>query len=299
MIISLNGKLMDEQHAVVSVYDHGFLYGLGLFETFRTYNGEPFLLPEHLNRLAEGCRELGIRYAPDPIHVHKLIGSLLEANELQDAYIRLSVSAGTDMLGLPAGDYEQPVEIAYIKPLPPRDAKLDEEGKALQLLKLPRNTPEGLYRFKSFHYMNNILAKRELRQYAWAAGAEGLMMTEDGYVAEGIVSNLFFIKNGTLYTPSLETGILAGITRAHVMRIAQQQQIPVQDGLYRWEDLVEADEIFLVNSIQEIVGVTTLYTPTGQAVSVGAGGGTGPLTRQFSRMYLSSNGYQQEEVNSR
>ena len=90
-------------------------------------------------------------------------------------------------------------------------------------------------------------------------------MTEDGYVAEGIVSNLFFVKNDTLYTPSLDTGILPGITRAHVLNLAQQLQLPTQDGLYRWEDLVEADEVFLVNSIQEIVPVTTLYTPSGQA----------------------------------
>lgn len=287
MIISMNGKLMDEQQAVVSVYDHGFLYGLGLFETFRTYNKVPFLLPEHLERLAGGCREIGIVYEPNVAYVRKLVDDLLDANELQDAYIRLSVSAGVDALGLPTGDYAQPTEIVYIKPLPPRDAKLYEEGKALQLLKLPRNTPEGLYRFKSFHYMNNILAKRELQQYAWAEGAEGLMMSEEGYVAEGIVSNVFFIKNGTCYTPSLKTGILPGITRAHVLRIAQQQGIPVQDGLYRWEDLTEADEIFLVNSIQEMVPVTTLYTPTGQAISVGAGGALGPITRQLSQTYRS------------
>ncbi|MBA2940969.1 aminodeoxychorismate lyase [Paenibacillus sp. CGMCC 1.16610] len=284
MIISINGKLMDEQQAVVSVYDHGFLYGLGLFETFRTYNKVPFLLAEHMNRLAEGCKELGIGYEPDTERMQKLIDELLAANGLQDAYIRFSVSAGVEALGLPSGDYGQPTEIVYIKALPPRDAKIYEEGKALQLLKLPRNTPEGLYRFKSFHYMNNILAKRELSQYRWATGAEGLMMSEEGYVAEGIVSNLFFIKDGTCYTPSLDTGILAGITRAHVLRIAQRGQLPAQDGLYRWEDLTEADEVFLVNSIQEIVPVTTLYTPSGQKISVGTGT-VGPITRELIRTY--------------
>ncbi|MEC0266902.1 aminodeoxychorismate lyase [Paenibacillus anseongense] len=284
MIISINGKLIDEQQAVVSVYDHGFLYGLGLFETFRTYNKVPFLLAEHMNRLAEGCKELGIGYEPDFDRAEKLIEDLLAANELQDAYIRFSVSAGVEALGLPSGDYGQPTEIVYIKALPPRDTKTYEEGKALQLLKLPRNTPEGLYRFKSFHYMNNILAKRELGQYPWATRAEGLMMSEEGYVAEGIVSNIFFIKDGTCYTPSLDTGILAGITRAHVLRIAQRGQIPAQDGLYRWEDLVEADEVFLVNSIQEIVPVTTLYTPSGQKISVGTGT-VGPITRELIRTY--------------
>ncbi len=94
--------------------------------------------------------------------IQRLIDELLQANNLEDAYIRYSVSAGIDILGLPSGDYQNPTEIIYIKPLPPRDEKTYAQGKALQLLKLPRNTPEGLYRFKSFHYMNNILAKREL-----------------------------------------------------------------------------------------------------------------------------------------
>lgn len=284
MIISVGGILMDDKEAVVSVYDHGFLYGLGLFETFRTYNKEPFLLPEHLRRLSEGCRELGIDYEPDYAHIQRLIDELLKANNLEDAYIRYSVSAGTDILGLPSGVYQNPTEIIYIKPLPPKDEKIYAQGKALQLLKLPRNTPEGLYRFKSFHYMNNILAKRELQQYAWATSAEGLMLTEEGYVAEGIVSNIFFIKDSACYTPSLDTGILPGITRAYVLQLAQQQQIPTQNGQYRWEDLMEADEVFLVNSIQEIVPITTLFTPSGQSHSIG-NGVVGPITRQLSELY--------------
>ncbi|NOU76544.1 aminodeoxychorismate lyase [Paenibacillus sp. LMG 31458] len=284
MILSVNGILTNDKEAVVSVYDHGFLYGLGLFETFRTYKKEPFLLPEHLRRLTEGCRELGIGYEPDLAHIQRLIDELLKANNLEDAYIRYSVSAGVDILGLPSGVYQNPTEIIYIKPLPPRDEQIYTQGKALQLLKLPRNTPEGLYRFKSFHYMNNILAKRELQQYDWAACAEGLMLTEEGYVAEGIVSNIFFIKDRACYTPSLDTGILPGITRAYVLQLAQQQQIPTQGGLYRWEDLLEADEVFIVNSIQEIVPITTLFTPSGQSQAVGKGV-VGPITRQLCELY--------------
>ncbi|MBD0384575.1 aminodeoxychorismate lyase [Paenibacillus sedimenti] len=284
MIISINGTLYEEQQAVVSVYDHGFLYGLGLFETFRTYKGRPFLLPQHLHRLEEGCSELGITYEPNIERIQQLISKLLEANNLSDAYIRFSVSAGVDALGLPSGAYQQPNEIIYIKPLPPRDANLYEKGKALQLLKLPRNTPEGLYRFKSFHYMNNILAKRELQNYEWAKGAEGLMLTEDGYLAEGIVSNLFFIKDSIMFTPSLDTGILPGITRAHVLKLAQSNQIHTQDGLYTWENLIDADEVFIVNSIQEIVPITTLYTPSGQNHPIGRSS-AGPITRQLIELY--------------
>ncbi|OAS19507.1 aminodeoxychorismate lyase [Paenibacillus oryzisoli] len=287
MIIAINGILTEETQAVVSVYDHGFLYGIGLFETFRTYNRKPFLLEEHLRRLTDGCHELGIAYEPNLQYLMRLIEELLQANHLEEAYIRYTVSAGVEVLGLPSGDYTKPSEIIYIKPLPPRDERTYFHGKALQLLKLPRNTPEGMYRFKSFHYMNNILARRELGQYAWATGAEGLMLSEDGYVAEGIVSNLFFVKNGTLYTPSLDTGILPGITRAHVIDLARQLQIPTQDGLYRWEDLVDAEEVFLVNSIQEIVPVTTLYTPNGQAYTVGTGL-RGAVTEHLTTRYALS-----------
>ncbi|CAH1229171.1 Branched-chain-amino-acid aminotransferase [Paenibacillus allorhizoplanae] len=287
MIISINGILTEETQAVVSVYDHGFLYGIGLFETFRTYNRKPFLLAEHLRRLTDGCHELGIAFEPNLQKLTHLIEELLHANHLEEAYIRYTVSAGVEALGLPSGDYTKPSEIIYIKPLPPRDETIYLHGKALQLLKLPRNTPEGMYRFKSFHYMNNILARRELGKYAWATGAEGLMLSEDGYVAEGIISNLFFAKNNSLYTPSLDTGILPGITRAHVIDLAQQLQLPTQDGLYRWEDLVDAEEVFLVNSIQEIVPVTTLYTPSGQVYTVGTGS-PGPITRQLIQRYAIS-----------
>ncbi|NEW09566.1 aminodeoxychorismate lyase [Paenibacillus sp. SYP-B3998] len=284
MKISINGTFYDEQKAVVSVYDHGFLYGLGLFETFRTYEGQPFLLREHLKRLSDGCGELGMIYTLDLERVQRLVTELLQINQLSDAYIRYTLSAGVDVLGLPSGDYQQPTEIIYIKPLPLRDETIYSQGKPLQLLKLPRNTPEGLYRFKSFHYMNNILAKRELQKYEWAAGAEGLMLTDDGFVAEGIVSNLFFVKGAVCHTPSLDTGILPGITRAHVLRIAQANEIPTQDGLYTWEDLLAADEVFLVNSIQEIVPITTLYTPSGQKKIVSKGC-AGPITRKLMKLY--------------
>jgi len=284
MWISMNGQLYKEEQAVVSVYDHGFLYGLGLFETFRTYAGKPFLLQEHLLRLTEGCKELGIAYEPNMERIAEQISKLLEVNELQDAYIRLSVSAGVDILGLPGGLYEQPNEIIYIKSLPPRDEAVYSQGKALQLLKLPRNTPEGLYRFKSFHYMNNILAKRELQNYRWSAGAEGLMLTEEGYLAEGIVSNLFFVKNDVICTPSLDTGILPGITRSYVLQLAEANGFSTQDGLYRWEDLLQSDEIFIVNSVQEIVPITSLYTPDGQKYLV-SHGSIGPIARGLIELY--------------
>ena len=201
MIISMNGSLCEEKEAVVSVYDHGFLYGMGLFETFRTYQGKAFLLEEHLERLVQGCKELAIQLEIKLSYWEQQIAQLLSVNQLQDGYFRLSVSAGTDLLGLPGHAYRNPTVILYVKALPAMDEQLYVKGKSLQLLRLPRNSPEGGWRLKSFHYMNNIMAKRELMEYPWAVGAEGLFLNQSGDVAEGIVSNVFFVRMGTmLYT---------------------------------------------------------------------------------------------------
>lgn len=284
MQMAINGALCASDEAVVSVYDHGFLYGLGLFETFRTYEGQPFLLSEHLFRLSEGCRELGILYTPDESSIRKLVSRLLEANGLKDAYFRLSVSAGAEELGLPSGDYGRPTELLYVKPLPPRSVELYEKGKALQMLEIRRNTPEGEIRLKSFHYMNSILGRRELARYPWSQGAEGLFLDDCGFVAEGIVSNVFFVQDGTLFTPALETGILPGITRDWVIGTALEAGMPVEEGFWTWEALQEADEVFLTNSIQEVVPVTELFDTDGNKVIYG-NAVAGPVTRRFMKLY--------------
>ncbi|WP_442602070.1 aminodeoxychorismate lyase [Paenibacillus sp. KN14-4R] len=288
MKISLNGRFVDDQEAVISIYDHGFLYGMGLFETFRTYGGQPFLLEKHLQRLASSCEEMGIRFKPNVNHVNELVKNLLLANGLKDAYFRYTITAGDDILGLPGQLYEQPKEIMYVKELPPRNQRIVHDGKALQLLQLRRNTPEGAVRFKSLHYMNNILAKREMLQYPQvaAAQAEGLMLTADGYIAEGIVSNIFFVAQGKLCTPSLVTGILPGITRQFILKIAHEAGIAIEEGLYTWEELQCADEVFLTNSIQEISPVYTLLFPDGTDCSLNSTTkGPGPITQLLLNVY--------------
>lgn len=284
MKIAINGRIVEDQDAVISIYDHGFLYGMGLFETFRTYGGRPFLLEAHLQRLADGCEELGFRYRSDPDALRRLVARLLAENSLPDAYIRLSVSAGTGELGLPGGDYERPNEIVYVKPLPARDERTYAEGKPIRLLQLRRSSPEGSVRRKSFHYMNNVLAKRELRRREGGSLAEGIFLDARGYVAEGIVSNLFWIRDGVLFTPSLATGILAGVTRERVIRLAAEAGLPVREGLFVWTDVVEADEAFLTNSIQEIVPVNRAIDPDGTERSIGAGR-PGAHTRRLMQAY--------------
>ncbi|OMF86485.1 aminotransferase class IV [Paenibacillus sp. FSL R7-0337] len=281
--IGLNNKAVDAKDAVVSALDHGFLYGMGLFETFRTYGGQPFLLERHLSRMAEGCRQLGIPFEPDVQRLREWIQLVMDKNELSEAYIRYTVTAGEDILGLPSVAYKQPNQLLYIKALPVTPTVLYTEGKELQLLNHRRNTPEGPIRLKSLHYMNNILAKRELAGYPSAErGAEGLMLTAQGELAEGIVSNIFFISNKRLYTPDIATGILPGITREMVLELAAASLQPEQ-GLYRWEQLAAADEIFLTNSVQEIVPVSTLWNGD-RRVTIGSGR-CGEQTAALMKLY--------------
>jgi len=291
MKIAVNGKLCDERDAVVSAYDHGFMYGIGLFETLRTYGGEPFLLGAHLRRLAQGCEALDIAYAPDEAALRETFRALLAANGLADAYFRLSVSAGPDALGLPTGRYLTPTVIIYVKPLP----TAAPGGKALQLLTLRRNSPEGDVRLKSFHYMNNILGKIELKRYPWASGAEGLFLDAAGRVAEGIVSNVFFAgADGVLRTPALATGALPGITRGHVLRLADRLGLRAEEGLYGFGELTAAREAFVTNSIQEIVPVRAVYEQDGTCHSFGDGG-PGELTRRLIAVYRIEAGPAEEE----
>ncbi|KZE68134.1 4-amino-4-deoxychorismate lyase [Fictibacillus phosphorivorans] len=248
MYIYLNGKVVPKEEAVISPYDHGFMYGVGAFETFRTYDGFPFLIDEHLTRLHEALKELNIHLELDSEIVIEMVNTLLRKNELDDAYFRLNVSAGVGDIGLQTLPYEVPAVILYTKPLIESSTLLEKE---LIPLKTVRNTPEGEKRLKSHHYLNSILGKRELS----AVNQEGVFLTQDGYISEGTVSNIFWYSDNKLFTPGTSTGILEGITRKWVMNASQILNIPVETGNYKLEKLVEADEIFLTNSIQELVPV--------------------------------------------
>ncbi|MFB5679103.1 aminotransferase class IV [Paenibacillus terreus] len=284
--IGMNGALTDAAAAVIHVSDHGFLYGMGLFETFRTYNGQPFLLDRHLRRMSEGCRMLDIPFEADEKGLAELISSLMEANELEDAYIRYTVSAGEEAFGLPAGGYSRPNHVLFARALPALSPNPAQRSKALYLLRTRRSTPESGVRLKSLHYMNNIMAKRELAEYEGAVPlpAEGLMLTADGFLCEGIVSNVFLVKDEVLYTPELSTGALGGITREFVLELVRSSGIHALEGLYTWNDLIEADEVFLTGSVQEISPVTRLVEPHGEVRQIG-NGKYGPITSLLLKAY--------------
>jgi len=285
MKFGLNGAVVEAGEAVIPALDHGLLYGIGLFETFRTYGGAPFALERRLARLRRGCETLGIRWTMADGEAARWLAKVLEANGLADAYVRLTVTAGDAGLGLADGPYERPNTLIMVKPLPPLDERLYHEGRELRILRTPRGTPETPVRLKSLHYMTNVLAKRELAASGASPGAEGLMLTRDGWLAEGIVSNLFFLgKDGVVRTPAIGTGILPGITRELTLELARSLGYRTREGFYTIEELLEADEVWLTGSVQEIVPVTRIVEADGTAHTIGDGL-AGPAARALLAAY--------------
>jgi 4-amino-4-deoxychorismate lyase len=271
MYIYLNGNIVRKEEAYISPFDHGFMYGIGLFETFRVYEGHPFLLDDHLERLNKSLRDVNIKLVLNRCQVVEVINQLLLANKLKDAYVRLNVSAGTGDLGLQTDEYTEPTIIVYMKPIP----NVSFQEKVCRILKTRRNSPEGEIRLKSHHYLNNIFGKREIGNNP---NVEGIFLTEAGFVAEGIVSNIFWVKDNVVYTPALETGILNGITRQFIVAMLCSLGIEYKEGFYQLDQLKKADEVFLTNSIQEIV-------PVRQVNECVYPGINGPLTRLLKQCY--------------
>lgn len=249
MYLCINGKFVTKEEAAVSPFDHGFMYGMGLFETFRTYGGHPFLLDDHFHRLHESAEEMNIVLpAYSRAEVTNTIKELLRLNGLPDGYIRWNISAGTGDIGLATEPYTDPVTTVYMKPL----AGSTAEEKEAKTLSVRRNTPEGAYRLKSHHYFNSILGKREAGA---ASGTEGIFLTEDGCLSEGVVSNLFWVKGGCVYTPDLSCGCLNGITRQFLLALFKKMDIRFREGRYKAEEALSAEEVFVTNSVQEVTGI--------------------------------------------
>ncbi|NGQ96405.1 aminodeoxychorismate lyase [Brevibacillus sp. SYP-B805] len=257
MLIYANGQLVAAEKATVSVMDHGFLYGVGLFETVRVYNRRLFLWREHYARLAAGLSALRIQHPWTEEGLAEAILQTVAANGLDDAYVRLSVTGGAEGIGLTGGPYAHPSLFIFVKQVAP----LAEPPvpKRLQPVSIPRQTPEGLRRHKTHSFLNNALAKQETGS---DPGVEGLFLTHDGHVCEGIVSNVFWVKDGRLFTPSADTGMLEGVTRGFVLSLAKEMGLPVEEGRYPLVDLLGAEEAFVTNAIQEIVPVAAVGDTT-------------------------------------
>ncbi len=257
-IIYLNSQLIPRSIAKLSPFDHGFLYGYGLFETMRAYNGHIFRLDSHLTRLRSSAKSIGLTHSilttdEGEQSLKDACTEILQANKLKDARLRLTISAGEGDMTPSPDTCSSPTVLITAHNLIPSPPEKYESGFKTALSSLRRNSQSPLSRLKSTCYMENILARTVVR----AAGYdEAILLNERGYLAEGSTSNIFLVTNGELITPSFESGILPGITREAVLEIARAANIKPLERQVELKELIEAEEAFVTNSILELMPLT-------------------------------------------
>jgi branched-chain amino acid aminotransferase len=269
--IWINGKLADPRVPLISAYDHGFLYGDGVYETVRVYGGKVFRFDEHFRRLLRSSKGLGLAVPATLDSLRRAVQSLIRVNGLTEASVRITLSRGPGPMGFDPRPCVKPTLAVMPGPPPKHDPRFYERGIKVVLAGTRRNPKESLDpAMKTTNNLNNILAKRE----AIAAGAyEAVMLNTRGFLAEGTISNVFFVKGSTLFTPSLDCGILEGVTRTEVLRLAVRRGLKAEEGSYRPERLFTADEVFLTSTTFEVLPVTAIVA--GGRVRRVAGGRVG------------------------
>jgi branched-chain amino acid aminotransferase len=251
--IFLNDRLVPEGEATVSVYDHGFLYGDGIYETMRSYRGVVFMLERHLDRLCRSALFIGLNI-PEKSDIKRAVYLTLKQNNLSESYVRITVSRGKGAIGIDPDLCKAVTFVVIAEPFRKYPDELYAEGARLILAETRRNSTTAIDpRIKSLNFLNNILAKIEAKK---SDAHEAIMLNSEGFIAEGTVSNIFFVKNGILCTPSVKVGILDGITREIVISSARDHGVRVEEGEYRPEDLLKASEVFFTNTSAEIMPVS-------------------------------------------
>jgi branched-chain amino acid aminotransferase len=254
--IYIDGNFYDQVEAKISVFDHGLLYGDGVFEGIRFYTDRVFRLDEHIERLWDSARAISLEV---PMSKSELVAATLETirqNDLHDGYIRLVVTRGVGSLGLSPDSCRRPSIIIIAATIALYPEELYHKGLTMVTCSSRRTPPGALSpRVKSLNYLNNILGKLEAQN---AGAAEGLMLNEQGYVAECTGDNIFIVKNGHMSTPHLNSGILAGVTRAVVIELAEKLQIPTVERELSRYDIYTADECFLTGTAAEVIPAVQL-----------------------------------------
>lgn len=281
MWIFLHDRFVRRDEALVSVFDHGFLYGDGVYETIRSYGPRIFMRDQHLNRLYRSAEGIGLEIPIPrkdwPALLHEAMIRNDVGHERADAYLRITISRGEGDIGLDPALCKRPTVVIMAKPLTPLPERLYREGVSLTVARTKRNLPEALSpHIKATNFLNNILAKRE----ALAAGTfDSLLLNWRDEVTECTVSNIFFVTGGRLCTPALECGILDGITRNVVLQLAAEAGFETQEGHYTLSHLALAVECFLTNTSMEIMPVARIGgTPVGDGVP-------GPRTKQLHTLF--------------
>ncbi len=279
--IFLNNQLVEKDQAVVSVYDHGLLYGDGVFEGIRIYSSRVFRNQDHIDRLYEGARAIRLEIPLSPEEMTSAIEKTVAANKIVDGYVRLVVTRGAGSLGLDIRRTSNPQVIIIADTISLYPEELYETGLKIITASTIRNHPCALSpRVKSLNYLNNILAKIEGTD---AGTLEALMMNHKGEVAECTGDNIFIVKNGILKTPPRDAGILEGITRKVVIELATEAGIEVREESMVRHDIYSADECFLTGSAAEVISVVDL---DGRAIGTGTPGETTKQLRKRFQEYV-------------
>ncbi len=253
MHVYLNNRLVPKAEAVISVFDHGFLYGDGVYETMRAYDSVVFMVDEHLARLRRSASMIGLTPPMDNDRIKILIYDTLEANSLRNAYVRLTLSRGHGLLGLDPDLCREPTFVIITEQMRDYPKEFYDNGIRTVVAKTRRNLVDAINpQIKSLNFLNNILAKIEAKNQG---AYEAVMLNVHGHIAEGTISNVFFFSNDILCTPSVDCGILDGITRGLVLDIAVREGLKVRSGQFTVDDMYGASEVFITNTTMEVMPV--------------------------------------------
>jgi len=255
----LQGKMVRCEEAQISPYDHGFLYGHSLFETMRVYKGKVFSLDKHLRRLEEGSMVLGWSEWFDAKALSSAVEQTIEKNKLQNASLRLTVSRGIGASRPEPKTCSQVTVAVFAAPYQSLSKDTYEQGWNLATVSIRRNVTSPLCKIKAGNYLDNILGKAEAQG---KDANEALFLNTKGTIAEGTMCNVFFVKDGRLITPDINSGLLPGITRAIVLKLAAKAGIVIEERSVHPEELVGINEMFITSSLLEIMPVTRLDQQT-------------------------------------
>jgi branched-chain amino acid aminotransferase len=275
--IYISGQFVPQEEAKISVYDHGLLYGDGVFEGLRAYSGKVFRLGEHIERLWNSAKAIWLTIPMTPAEMGDAINEAVRINGVQDGYIRVVVTRGAGSLGLDPNKCSNPQVIIIADAIALYPPELYEKGLEIVSVSVMRTHPAALNpRIKSLNYLNNILAKIEGLQ---AGCIEALMLNHKGEVAECTGDNIFTVRKGVLYTPPIDAGILEGVTRQAVIDLAHAAKIEVREVPLTLHDVYIADECFLTGSAAEVIPVVKV-----DARVIGTGK-PGPITADLKKRF--------------
>lgn len=277
MKIYLNGKLVPKEEATVSVFDHGLLYGDGVFEGIRFYNGRVFRLDEHIDRLYRSAHAIALNIPMDHGQMTQAVLETIRANEMTDGYVRLVVTRGEGSLGLSPKSCPRPTVFIIAAGIALYPEAMYRDGLKLVTCATRRIAHGALSPMvKSLNYLNNIMAKIEAEQ---AGAGEGLMLNEQGFVAECTGDNIFIVRDGGIITPPISAGALAGVTRQVVFEIAREAGVDIREENLTRYDIYTSDECFLTGTAAELIPVVELDS---RKIRDGL---PGPVTKRFSETF--------------